>query len=153
MRNIERALKLFYKSTPIFTMAKNTKDVFKEFYPKLLEILPVDCLITQLYSKKLLSSADKGKLDTLPTFKERAKHFLDEVIEPGLKIDYMDQFDEMLAVMMKSDNPAVTFLASEINESRKIVPPSRIIHGQARSQNSETQSKDYCIYVYKSRYI
>ena len=123
-------------------MAKNTWDVFKEFYPKLLEILPVDWLTPQFYSKELLSSAHKGKLDALSTYKERTKYFLDEVIEPGLKIDYLDQFDEMLAVMVKSDDPAVKFLASEINKSRETV--SRMIHDQARSQNTNTLSKDYC---------
>ena len=122
-------------------MAKNTKGVFKEFYPKLLEIVPVDCLIPQFYSKELLSSAHKGKLDTLPTYKERAKYFLDEVIEPGLKIDYMDQFDEMLAIMVISDNPAVKFLAGEINRSRETVSWMIPVHGQPRSQNTDTQSK------------
>ena len=125
-----------------FTMTRNTRDVFKEFYPKLLEILPVDWLTPQFYSKELLSSAHKGKLDALPSYKDRAKYFLDEVIEPGLKIDYVDQFDEMLAVMAISDNPAVKFLAGEIYKSRETV--SRMLHDQARSQNTNTQSKHYC---------
>ena len=131
-------------------MAKNTKDVVKEFYPKLLEILPVDYLIPQFYSKELLSGAHKAKLDSLPIFKERVKYFLDEVIEPSLKIGYMDQFDEMLAIMVKSDDPAVKFLATEISKSREAGPPSRIMHNQARSQNTETQSKDYCTIYCKS---
>lgn len=95
-------------------MTKNSKEVFKDFYPKLLEIVPVDCIIPHFYSKRLLSSVHKGKLDSLSTNKERIKYFLDEVIEPSLKIGYVDQFDEMLAIMMKSDDPAVKFLANEI---------------------------------------
>ena len=128
-------------------MEKESKDVFKGFYPKLLEILPVDWLTPQLYSKELLSSAHKDKLDALPAYKQRAKCFLDEVIEPGLKIGYMDQFDEMLAIMTKSDDPAVKFLANEINKSLEIVPPSRTIDSQTIPQNTETQSKDYCTYM------
>ena len=128
-------------------MEKDTKDIFKEFYPKLLEILPVDWLTPQLYSKGLLSSAHKDKLDALPAYKQRAKCFLDEVIEPGLKIGYMDQFDEMRAIMVKSDDPAVKFLANEINKSLEIVPPSRTIHNQTIPQNTETQSKDCCMYM------
>ena len=40
-------------------------DAFKKFYPKLLEILPVDRLITQFYSKELLSSDHKSKLNSM----------------------------------------------------------------------------------------
>ena len=127
-------------------MAKNMNDIFKEFYPKLLVILPVECLITQFYAANLLSSAHKNKLDGLSTHEEKTKCFLDEVIQPGLKIDYTEQFDEMLAFMVKSDDPTVKFLAKEINKSREITSPSRILHGldldQVKSQDSKTQGKE-----------
>ena len=97
-------------------------DTFKKFYPSLLEILPVDFLTTQFYAKGLLSSTHKEKLDGLSTSrainKEKAKFFLDEVIAPGLKISYMQQFDEMLVIMMNNDEPLVKFLASEITKLR-----------------------------------
>ena len=91
----------------------------------------------------MLSSSHKDRLQALATKKERAKYFLDEVIEPGLQVGYMDQFDEMLAVMVKSDDPLVKFLANEI-KSRDIVPPTQKLHDlnltpQARLQNTETQ--------------
>ena len=126
-------------------MARTTEDIFKEFYPKLLEILPINRLISHLYSKQLLSSNHKDRLQALSTNKEKAKCFLDEVIEPGLKVGCTDQFDEMLAVMVKSDDPPVKFLANEM-KSRDIAPPTQTFHDliisltpQARSQNTETQ--------------
>ena len=127
------------------------KDIFKEFYPKLFKILPVDFVINHLYSKKLLSSAHKCKLQDMPTTRERVKYFLDEVIERGLEIDCMSQFDQMLAVMANSDDPPVQFLANEIIKSRGVAPPSPSLHDQslspqARSPNTETQSK-CCMYV------
>ena len=136
-------------------MARTTEDIFKEFYPKLLEILPINCLISQLYSKQLLSSNHKDRLQALSTNKERAKCFLDEVIEPGLKVGYMDQFYEMLAVMVKSDDPPVKFLANEM-KSRDIAPPTQTFHDlslspQARSQNTETQLQSNK-YVYACTY-
>ena len=33
-----------------------TEEIFRKFYPKLLEILPMDRVITEFYSKQLLSS-------------------------------------------------------------------------------------------------
>ena len=133
-------------------MAKSKNDTFKKFYPMLLEILPVDCLITQFYAAKLLSSAHKSKLDGLSTQKEKTKCFLDEVIQRGLNINYTKQFDVMLAFMATSDDPCVTFLAEEINESsRGITSPSRPSHGlnvdQVISQNAKTQGK---VYFYNS---
>ena len=124
-------------------MAKNTKDAFKQFYPKLLEILPVDRLITQFYSKQLLSSDHKSRLDVLSTHKERTKYFLDEVVEPSVKIDFTDQFDEMLGIMANSDDPAVKFLAKSIKEFLVIAPPSeaKIFRDQESSRDTETQSK------------
>ena len=137
-------------------MAKTTADIFKEFYPKLLEILPIDCLISQLYSKQLLSSNHKERLQALTTKKERAKCFLDEVIEPGIKVDCMEQFYEMLAVMVKSDDPPVRFLAKEM-KSRGIAPPTQTLYElslspQARLQNTETQLQSklcvaICVYI------
>ena len=56
-------------------MAKSTKDIFKEFYPQLLEILPVDCLINEFFSKQLLSSAHKSSLQDISTNRGRAKYW------------------------------------------------------------------------------
>ena len=126
-------------------MANTIKSVFKEFYPKLLVILPVDCVINHLFSKKLLSIAHKRKLKEIPIASDRAKYFLDEVIGRGLEVDYMPQFDEMLLVMTNSDDPPVKFVADEMMKSCRVAPPSPILHDQsqipqARSQNTETQS-------------
>ena len=126
------------------------ENIFKEFYPKLLEILPINCLILQLYSKELLSNDHKDRLQALSTNKERARCFLDEVIKPGLRVGFMDQFDEMLTIMAKSDDPPVKFLANEMisgMRSRNIAPPTQMFHdlslvlSQARFQNTERQSK------------
>ena len=108
-------------------------DVLKEFYPKLLEILPVEALTTQFFAKGLLSNTHKEKLDGLSAArainKEKAKYFLDEVLIPGLKIGFVEQFDEMLVMMRNSDEPPVKFLANEITKSRNChVTPT--VHGE-----------------------
>ena len=125
-------------------------DVFKEFYPKLLQILPVDCLIIEFYSMKLLSSVHKSKLDDLSTNKtERIKYFLDEVIETSLKVDYTKQFDEMLAIMAKSDDPAVKFLADTMKISREVTPPLTMeVDHQARSQDTKPHGNNILYNLY-----
>ena len=105
----------------------------------------MDSLLNHLFSKQLLSGAQKDRLRDIPTNRERVKYFLDEVVERGLKIGFMDQFDEVLAVMANSDDPTVKFLAKEMMKSRGNVPPKPIpilndqIQGpQAIPQNTET---------------
>ena len=131
-------------------------DLFKTFYPKLLEILPVDDLLTQFYSKDLLSGAHKQKLDGLSaaratTDNDRAKYFLDNVIKPGLKIGFMKLFDEMVMIMTKSDDPSVNFLASEITKTRESSnitshPTPTAAHGE-RSHDFHLQCKYNCTYA------
>ena len=94
----------------------NAMDVFKKFYSELTKVLPmiINVLVTTFYSSKLLSGDHKSRIDSLPTNKEKAEYFLDKVIQPGLEINYTEQFDEMLKVMMNSDDPAVKYLVDEM---------------------------------------
>ena len=116
-------------------------DAFKKFYPSIQEILPVDVLTTQFFAKGLLSNAHKEKLDglsaTRATNKDKAKFFLDEVIAPGLRIGYTQQFDEMLIIMMNSDEPPVKFLASEITKSQN----SNVTPAGAHSEDNHFQGE------------
>ena len=128
-------------------------DVFKRFYPDLLEILPVDDLVIKFFAKDLLSGTHKDKLDGLSTAratnKEKAKYFLDNVIGPGLKIGFMQQFDEMLLIMAKSDDPSVKFLGNEITKSRQCgvtegvtpQPTTAAAAQEGRSQYSHLRGK------------
>ena len=96
----------------------DTVDVFKQFYSELTKVLPmiITTLVTKLYSNKLLSGDQKSTIDSLATTKEKAVYFLDEVIKPGLEINYTKLFDEMLRVMESSDDPTVNYLVNEIHK-------------------------------------
>ena len=95
-------------------MAKTAKDAFIKYYLNLLEVLPMNLLVPTLYSKKLLSEEHKRIVDSLSTKREKSQYFLDNVINPSLKIDYTEQFDEMLRVMENSGDPAVKHLVEKI---------------------------------------
>ena len=96
----------------------DTVDVFKKFYSRATKVLPmiINDLVTKLYSDKLLSGNHKDCIDALATGKEKTKYFLDEVIRPGLEINYTKLFDEMLRVMESSDDPTVNYLVNEIHK-------------------------------------
>ena len=93
-------------------------DVFKKFYLELTKVLPmiINILVTTFYSSTLLSGDHKGRIDSLPTDREKTEYFLDKLIKPGLEIKYTEQFDEMLKVMTNSDDPAVKYLVDEMQK-------------------------------------
>ena len=101
-------------------MAERT---FQAFYPKLLNVLPINNILTDFYSHGLLPGDHKANIDALDTQKRKVEYFLDYVIKPGLKVGYTGQFDKMLRVMETSDDPAVKFVAEEM---RKFIGCSEI---------------------------
>ena len=121
----------------------NAMDIFKKFYSELTKVLPmiINILVTTFYSSKLLSGDHKGRIDSLPTDREKTKYFLDEVIKPGLEIKYTKQFDEMLKVMTNSDDPAVNYL---VDEMQKFVSTSV----SSVDQNQPTTCKGITILLY-----
>ena len=91
---------------------------FQAFYPKLLNVLLINNILTDFYSHGLLPGDHKAI-----TQKRKVEYFLDYVIKPGLKVGYTGQFDKMLRVMETSDDPAVKFVAEEM---RKFIGCSEI---------------------------
>ena len=113
---IFRLQRLKSKKPTVREMAKTIEEIaFKEFYVKLVKVLPMGSM-PQFYSRNLLPGDHKDKIDTLATRKEKGEYFLDHVIKPGVEIGYTGQFYEMLRVMENSDDPPVKFLAGEIRK-------------------------------------
>ena len=94
-------------------MVETKKKAFKKFYKLLLKVLPMEEIVTTFYCSDLLPVNVKAKIESL-SMRERSQYFLDEVILPGLEIDYTDQFDEMISVMKDYDDPKVRHLADRI---------------------------------------
>ena len=57
----------------------------------------------EFYSLQLLSDHRKSKIDSLTSLKKIA-YFLDDVLIPGLSINYTGHFDEMITMMKESDD-------------------------------------------------
>ena len=97
----------------------STSKVFKKFYSKLVEILPMSnaTFIAILYSNDLISRELKNQLN-LPhrTSAEKATLFLDSVIEPSVTVSG-NCFDELLNVMEDNDHQGMKELARQIRTS------------------------------------
>jgi len=116
-------------------MAETCKvKAFKEFYSKLVKVLPMDD-ISDLYSNDLLPGDNKAKIEALDTQRRKAEYFLDHVIKPGMEIGYTGQFDEMLKVMDNSEHPPVKFLIGKIKDFIKSEEKSLLEAPQDKPQD------------------
>ena len=79
----------------------SANEVFKEFYSKLVETLPMNdaLFIAKLYPCDLLPDDIKEYLQSLPTRANKAMYFLDHVIKPSVTTGIGSSFDELLNVM------------------------------------------------------
>ena len=105
-------------STHAMVEVEGAKRAFEMFYEKLIQALPINDLLSDLYASKLLRGNDKVKIKTkvksLSTQKEKAKYLLNEVIKPGLSVGNVEQFNIMITVMESSDDHRLQRLAKQI---------------------------------------
>ena len=95
--------------------AEEAKKTVLRFYPTLLKLLPICELVERFYSLQLLSDHRKSKLDSLTSLKEKIAYFLDDVLIPGLSVNYTGHFDEMITMMKESDDVLARFLVEKLS--------------------------------------
>ena len=95
--------------------AEEAKKAILKFYPSLLKLLPISELVERFYSLQLLSDHRKRKLESLPSPKEKIAYFLDDVLIPGLSINYTGHFDEMVTMMKESDDILARLLVEKLS--------------------------------------
>ena len=97
----------------------STSEVFKEFYCKLVETLPMNdaLFIAKLYSCDLLPDDIKEYVQSLPTRVNKVMYFLDHVIKPSVTTGVGSSFDQLLNVMEDSEHQGVKELAKLIRTS------------------------------------
>lgn len=90
---------------------------FRSSYEKLVKALPIEPLIPTLYSKGIISSEMKQKIDSISTSSQKIDHLLTN-IENGLRVEVIEQFEGLLQAMeeygQKENNVVVKRLAEEI---------------------------------------
>ena len=93
--------------------------VFKEFYSRLVETLPMNdvIFIAKLYSCDLLPDDLKERVESLRTEAEKTMYFMDHVIKPSVTSDDGSSFDKLLNVMESCNYPCVKELANQIRAS------------------------------------
>lgn len=94
--------------------AEEAKSAIQQMYPTLLKLLPIRELVDRLYSHHLLSHPRKSEIDSITSPKEKVAYFLDEMLIPGLSINYTRHFDEMVTMMRESDDDLIRFLVEKL---------------------------------------
>ena len=101
---------------------EDAKKTVEKWYPKLLTQIPISELVDRLDSLQLLSSNRKSKLNNLTSPEEKAKYFLDEMLIPGLSIEYTGHFDEMVKMMKESDDVSIKLLVENMTRDVSNAP-------------------------------
>ena len=70
--------------------------------------------MAQLTFHNLLPGDVKEKVQAKETTVEKAAFFLDRIIAPAIAIEKYSQFEELIDLIKKSDNKALTLLADDI---------------------------------------
>lgn len=100
------------------------KDVYYDYYPKLIRVLPMDDAIftARLYSSRFLPGDAKEVIQVKSTRAEKTTYFLDNCIAKGFDEDDDDSnplFTELLDLMEKSDDITMKKVAQDIKRALK----------------------------------
>ena len=109
----------------------STFKTFQTYYEDLVQSLPMSdsIFIAKLFKNGLLPNNCKAELKSLSTSADKAARFLDDVIEPALKVDNESgernaQFILLLSVMKQSGYDNVKQLAETITSELDQSSPS-----------------------------
>ena len=80
-------------------------------YPKLTRSLPIDDLIPDLFSKKVISGVQKENIQKEKLKKGKVSFLFDEVIIPGLQSGTSTKYNNLIKVMDASDDTTANRLA------------------------------------------
>ena len=97
-------------------------EVFMKFYVKLVKILPMDNMyfVMELYEHDLFPGDIIYKMKrNILTPREKARCFLDTVIQPTVRVGVGRGFNQLLDVMEDDEYPEAQRLAKEIRDELK----------------------------------
>ena len=80
-------------------------------YPKLTVGFPTDCLVPQLYAKKVISDVQKEEIQKKTMKKDKVSLLFDDVIKPELVVGVSTKYDNLIEVMKASDDSTAKHLA------------------------------------------
>ena len=101
------------------TMAETRRTV-KDWYPDLLKQLPINKLVDRFESLHLIGPDRKSKLDSLTSPEEKVKYFVDDMLSPGLALEFTGHFDEMVKMMEESDDISMKHLVEKMTRELSI---------------------------------
>ena len=102
------------------SLMAETRRTVRDWYPDLLKQLPINELVDRFESLHLLGSDRKSKLDSLASPKEKVKYFVDEMLSPGLAMEFTGYFDEMVKMMEESDDISMKHLVEKMTREISI---------------------------------
>ena len=123
-------------------MAKQYNEVYKRFYEKLVQSLPLTDahFRAALVSKQLFYGNLFDQVDAKGTNAEKNEHFLTNTIDPSLNVGITSLFVSLLQVMENFDSPTLKSLANDINADLLIATDASqaLLHAQLTSDSMQS---------------
>lgn len=98
------------------------KDVYLEYYPKLIRVLPMDDAYfrANLNASRFLPGDAKAMIESRPTRADKASYFLDNFIANAFEDDGSNSmFSDLLNLMERSDDSALKSIAAQIKKKTR----------------------------------
>ena len=94
--------------------SKDYRDCIRSNYTALVDDLPTDQLLAQLWEKEVVTDDEKAVIQLKPLQKDKTIYLLDNVINPSLKAEFTDKYLKLVEVMRNSGNPSAQNLAKRL---------------------------------------
>ena len=94
--------------------SKTIIDNIKTNYRSLTRSLPIDGLVPELYSKRVINDEQKEDLQKKRLKREKVSFLFDDIIVPELEAGGSAKFDKLIKVMEESDDLTAQHLAKRI---------------------------------------
>lgn len=94
---------------------KKAIDNVTTHYKSLARSLPIDNLLPDLYSKKVINSDEKEAIEKKQLKREKVSILIDQVIKPELEAGIFTKFDNFIKVLDDSDDSTAKRLSDLLN--------------------------------------
>ena len=86
----------------------------QENYADLTEALPIDNLLSVLYSKSVITIREKKQIEKGELRENKVSYLFDDIIVPALKVGHGVKFDMLIKEMLSSKDSTANHLANKL---------------------------------------
>ena len=88
----------------------------KDNYTELIDALPIDNLLSVLFSKTVITSREKANIQEKSLREDKVSYLFDHIILPALKIGHDVKYNNLIKVMSSNEDTTANYLAKILTQ-------------------------------------